>query len=411
MDLKTSETFQSLQALQQMGLACPWEFEGRSGFRLTPTKASQVAKLLQWAQSQNKPVAMNPADATLLPESLWLDCAALNQVRQHSVADFIIQVECGMTYRELLATVAPHRQIWPLSYPPSLTIGQILAEERPALQTGLRGYPRDYVLKAEVATPDGQVTISGADVVKNVTGYDLAKLHIGGYHQFGVLTSVTLKLAALPETRQQWRFSPGSLNSAFPLVEQVLSSGLALSVCELFQDQGQWRLLLELTGDEAIVKAQAADLSGQFTGTPTVLDTRSGEALLFDLQTAPTQQTILEAAFPLSQWQGFVAQVSKQPSLGTLRMQVRPAAGLVYLFADRLPSAALRYIQEQTEAHQGFLQIRQIASEDVANALEATRLYADANLPQNAAVRDLLRRLKNSYDPGNILFAPQLPLT
>ncbi len=413
MDLKTSETVQSLQALQQMGLACPWEFEGRSGFRLTPTKASQVAKLLQWAQSQNKPVAMTPADATLLPESLWLDCAALNQVRQHSVADFIIQVECGMTYRELLATVAPHRQTLPLSYPPSLTLGQILAEERPALQTGLRGYPRDYVLKAELATPDGQVTISGADVVKNVTGYDLAKLHIGGYHQFGVLTSVTLKLAALPETRQQWCLSPDSLNSAFTLVEQVLSSSLALSVCELFQeqDQGQWRLLIELAGDEAIVKAQASSLSGQFVGSPTVLDTRSGEALLFDLQQFPTQQTILEAAFPLSQWQGFVSQVSKQPSLGAMRIQVRPPAGLVYLFADQLPFAALRYLKEQAEAHQGFLQIRQIAPGDVTNASEAMRLYADANLPQDDAVRDLLRRLKNSYDPSNILFAPQLPLT
>lgn len=410
MDLGTP-TAQSLQALQQQGLALPWEFEGSSGYRLTPNKAAQVAKLLQWAQSQNKLIALNPADAASLPEALWLDLSNLNRIRQHSVADFIIQVECGMTYRELLATVAPHRQIWPLSYPPGLTIGQILAEERPALQTGLRGYPRDYVLKAEVATPDGQVTISGADVVKNVTGYDLAKLHIGGYHQFGVLTSVTLKLAALPEARQQWRLSPDSLHQAFPLVEQVLSSGLALSVCELFQDQGQWRLLLELAGDEAVMKTQAALLSGQFAGSPTVLDTRSGEALLFDLQQFSTQQTILEAVFPLSQWQGFVSQVSKQTSLGALRMQVRPAAGLVYLFAEQLPSAALRYIQEQTEAHQGFLQIKQIAPSDVANALEAHKLYANYNVPQNPIVRDLLRRLKNSYDPGNILFAPQLPLT
>jgi FAD/FMN-containing dehydrogenase len=411
MDIATSSTSPGLSELQHKGLACTWEFEARSGYKLSPQTPSQVAKLLQWAQSQNQPVALCPADAALLPVPVWLDLSTLNRVRQHSVADFIIQVECGMTYRELLATVAPHRQTWPLSYPPALTIGQILAEERPALQTGLRGYPRDYVLKAEVATPDGQVTISGADVVKNVTGYDLAKLHIGGYHQFGVLTSVTLKLAALPETRQQWCVSPDSLNHAFPLVEQVLASGLTLSVCELFQEQGQWRLLLELAGDEAIVKAQAAILSGQLPGSPTVLDTRSGEAFLFELQQFPAQQTILEAAFPLSQWQGFVGQVSKQSSLGSIRMQVRPAAGLVSLFADQLPSAALRYIKDQAEAHQGFLQIKQIAPGDAANALEASKLYAAFNLPQNPAVRDLLRRLKNSYDPGNILFAPQLPLT
>jgi FAD/FMN-containing dehydrogenase len=405
MDLK----FPNSQAHE---LALRWDFEGRVGYRLTPQTAPQVAQLLQWCcDTQETAVAFCETEAALLPEPLWLDLSALNQVRQHPVSDFIIQVECGMTYRELLAVLAPHQQAWPLSYPPSMTIGQILAEERPALETGLRGYPRDYVLKTELATPDGQITLSGADVVKNVTGYDLAKLHIGGHHAFGVLTSVTLKLTALPQTRRQWLYEPDSLNTVYALLTRLINSKLPLNMCELFQQNGQWRLLIEMAGDAPII-AQAEDLLVELGGPkPSILDTRSGQALIFELQNQSEAQTLIEVSFPLNQWQGFVTQISKQASLGEMQLQVRPAAGLVYIHATRLPFAALRYLKEQAQPFEGVLQIMRIAKSDVTATSEAAAIFTEFNLPPEPVLRHLLLDLKKSYDPKGILFTPRLPLT
>ncbi|WP_373533110.1 FAD-binding oxidoreductase [Vampirovibrio sp.] len=404
MDLKLSTAPQAPQ------LALPWDFAGKNGHKLTPQTAPQVAQWLQWCEAQDKPVAFSETEAALLPEPLWLDLSALNQVRQHPVADFIIQVECGMTYRELLAVVAPHQQTWPLSYPPNMSIGQILAEERPALETGLRGYPRDYVLKTELATPNGQITVSGADVVKNVTGYDLAKLHIGGHHAFGVLTSVTLKLTALPQARRQWLYELESLNSAYSFLTRLMDSKLPLNVCELFQQKWQWFLLIEVTGDDLII-AQYEEVLAQLGGPkPSVLDTRSGQALIFELQNQLEAQTLIEVSFPLNQWQGFVTQISKQSSLGELRLQVRPAAGLVYIHATRLPFAALRYLKEQAQPFEGVLQILRIAKSDVTATSEATAIFAEFNIPPQPVLRHLLRDLKKSYDPKGILFTPRLPL-
>jgi FAD/FMN-containing dehydrogenase len=393
-------------------LTLPWDFEGKVGYKLTPQTAPQVAELLQWCcDTQEKAVAFSETEAALLPEPLWLDLSALNQVRQYPVADFIIQVECGMTYRELLAVLAPHQQTWPLSYPPKLTLGQILAEERPSLETGLRGYPRDYVLKTELATPNGQITLSGADVVKNVTGYDLAKLHIGGHHAFGVLTSVTLKLTALPQTRRQWLYELESLNTAYTFLTRLINSKLPLNKCELFQQGGQWRLLIEMAGDDPIM-AQAEDVLAQLgSPKPSILDTRSGQALIFELQNQSEAQTLIEVSFPLNQWQGFVTQISKQTSLGEIRLQVRPAAGLVYIHATRLPFAALRYLKEQAQPFEGVLQIMRIAKSDVTATLEATAIFTEFNLPPEPVLRHLLRDLKKSYDPKGILFTPRLPLT
>jgi FAD/FMN-containing dehydrogenase len=409
MDLKEIDT---LQALLQNGFAQSWEFEGRTGIKLLPKTALQVAQLLAWCNEQNKPTGFTETEAALLPQPCWIDLSLLNKVRQHPVDDFIIQVECGMTYRELLAAVAPHKQVWPLSYPPNLTLGEILADERPALETGLRGYPRDYVLKTELATPDGQLTISGADVVKNVTGYDLAKLHISGKHSFGLLTSVTLKLMALPPLRKQWLYQPDTLNNACVLSAQLLASKMPLSICELFHQAGKWYLLLEITGDEPVLTECEALLNQLGIQVPSeALDTRSGHALIYELQNQPADQTIIEFAFPLSRWQGFMNQITKQTSLGEMRFQIRPAAGLVYLSAPQFPFAALRYLQNEAKVHEGMLQIINIAKTDVTTASEATAAYQEFNLPTEPVLRRLLQNLKKSYDPKGILFTPRLPLT
>ena len=409
MDLAIIE---ALQPLLHNGIAQHWEFQGRPGCKFLPQSALQVAQLLQWCNEQNKPLAFTESEASLLNTPYWLDLSRLNKVRNHAVDDFMIQVECGMTYRELLAQTAPHQQVFPLSYPPELTIGEILADDRPALETGFRGYPREYVLKAEVATPDGQLTISGADVVKNVTGYDLAKLHVSGKHSFGVLTSVTLKLMALPTMRKQWLYQPGSLSSACVLSGQLRASNMPLSICELFHQNGKWYLLLEVTGDDLLIAECEAILKQLILNIPSeTLDTRSGQSLIFDLQQQPVGQTLIEIAFPLSQWQGFMNQVGKQTSLGAIKFQIRPAAGLVYLSAPQFPFAALRYLQNEAKAHDGLMQMISIAKSDVANASEAAQTYREFNLPQEPILRRLLQDLKKSYDPKGILFTPRLPLT
>ncbi len=61
------------------------------------------------------------------------------------------------------------------------------------------GLPRDLVLGLEVVLGDGARTRCGGRVVKNVTGYDLAKLYTGSLGTLGVIASAWLRLRPRPE--------------------------------------------------------------------------------------------------------------------------------------------------------------------------------------------------------------------
>lgn len=404
------ETLPSLSTLKSEGLAQGWDFNNRNGARLIPKTAGQAAQLLNWVAESNLQVAFNAQDAAMLDEPLWLDVSDLKQVRQYPVDDFIIEVETGMTYGQLAAIVSKNWQAFPLTYPDELTLAEILAEDLPALESGLRGYPRDYVLKTELVTPDGQITISGADVVKNVTGYDLAKLYVGGRHAFGLLTSVTLKLTALPQCKRYWQFKADSIHMAFALSEKLLASNLPLQACEIYQDEGGWQILIEVSGDEWVAVDCLQTLNMIGNKPPEPLDEVTGKALSARLQQWPEANTVLETCLPLSNWNDLASSLSKQSALSDMRFQVRPAANLLMLSAPFFPFSALPYLKAEIAQHQGFMQILRISPTDVAMFSEALALYEEFNLPEDPATRRLLKELKKGYDPSGVLFTPRLPL-
>lgn len=408
MDLATID---AIKALQAQGLAHAWDFSSKTGYRLIPKTADQTAQLLAWAKEQQQQIAMNALDASMLNEPLWLDVSELKQVRQYPVDDYIIQVETGLTFGELSRQLAKNWQAFPLSYPADTLILDVLAEDRPSLETGFRGYPRDYVLKAEIATPDGQLTITGADVVKNVTGYDLAKLYVGGRHTFGVLTSVTLKLCSLPQNQRYWLYKTDSLYAAFTLSDKLLSSNLPLSLCELFQEGNEWHILIEIAGDDWVL-VEYADILNQISSQlPQMLDTETGSGLSERLQRWPEDCTVLEAAFPIANWSELASSLLKQSALGGMRFQIRPAAGLLFISAPFFPYTAFPYLKTEILRYNGFAQILRISKTDVATFAEAPAIYEMFNLPEEPAARGLLKSLKKSYDPDGVLFTPRLPLS
>lgn len=390
----------TLDDLQACGLAAKEELDGRPGWNLIPTSAAQVAQLLHWAQETNHPIAMNPKDAALLNQPVCMDLSGLSQVRKHNVDDFTIQVETGLAFGKLATLLAKHKQEFPLSYPEQATLADIVAEDRPALESGLRGLPRDYVLKAEIATPDGQVTTSGADVVKNATGYDLQKLYTGAHHTLGVVTCVTLKLSTLPPSRERWIYTLDSANATYQLAHKLLASNLPLRVCELSREDKTWKILIEIAGDSLLLQECATVLTGLSNREPRLLGPQ-GKKTLQSLQSGPTDATVIEAALPLGQWPTFVDQVLHGSLFKDVRIQIRPAAGLVYLIVENIKREHIEILSAEAANYDGFIQV--VKAPDMGT-------LAHFNLPGNPAVQSLLKMLKKSYDPKGILYCPRLPI-
>lgn len=321
----------------------------------SPQTPQEVANILHQAQESGVPLAFSPEEAGLLEEPVWLDLRSLNAIRHDQPEDFMVRVEAGVTFGALDTLLAPFDQAFPLSYPAHVTVGEVLAEDRPALETGLRGYPRDYVLKTEIATPDGRLTVSGADVVKNVTGYDLHKFYVGGRHAFGVITSATLKVLARPA-------EPVRLDtlSGWPSDAVVIEAVLPLGACASFADVASERV-------------------------------------------SPV---------------GWRLHVSSEAGLIYLLSSPWPVEGHSVADALTGLRALLEELQAEAKRHGGFLQIvrmplsifssgRSGGCRDVESLLALLETF---NLPEDASVRRLLHCLKGSYDPKGVLFTPYCPL-
>lgn len=83
-------------------------------------------------------------------------------------------------------------------HPGPATVGGCVASGVSSLRRGRLYSTRERVLEAIVVTGDGRVVRSGARVVKNVTGYDLTRLHVGAFGALGVLVSICIKLWPVP---------------------------------------------------------------------------------------------------------------------------------------------------------------------------------------------------------------------
>ena len=399
-------TFRTLESLQQNGLAEAIYLHGKDIWRLTPRTAQQAAQLLHWAQENGKKVAFSVRDAVLMNDPIWLDYTFLRQVRQHSADDFIIQVEPGITIGQLSELLIEHYQTLPLSYPPEMLLGEVLAFDWPSLETGLKGYPRDFVLKTEIATPDGQLTISGADVVKSVTGYDLHKMYVGARHAFGLITAVTLKLQASPTSSRHWIYTLDSLSAAANLAETLMSHRLPIRTCEVFQEVKDWRVLVESAGEPSLLlDCETNLLAATRPLMPRTISEKAAQSLGQQLQLWPTEQIVLEVAVPPAQCLAMAELLSRKSWLKEydIKLQMRRAAGLFYFIAPAFSIDILDEFQALATHFQGFMQMMQLPLKQWGDA-------SLMNLPNNSTVQSLLKSLKNGYDPKGVLFTPNMPL-
>ena len=109
----------------------------------------------------------------------------------------ILQAGCPLaTAREAFAAEG---QMLALDPPDDgATIGGVVATGDSGPLRHRYGGPRDLVLGVQVALPDGSLARAGSKVIKNVAGYDLAKLMTGAYGTLGVVTEVSVRLHPTP---------------------------------------------------------------------------------------------------------------------------------------------------------------------------------------------------------------------
>lgn len=127
--------------------------------------------------------------------------AGLARVVEHAPDDQIAVVEAGLTLGELQRRLAPHRQRLALDppLPERATVGGIVAANAYGPRRHRHGTIRDLLLGVTFVRADGVLAKSGAKVVKNVAGFDLARLLVGSLGTLALVATATVRLHPLPE--------------------------------------------------------------------------------------------------------------------------------------------------------------------------------------------------------------------
>lgn len=171
-----------------------------------PRNADDLCRILAAANRERLAVAPRGGGAhlaignSLKRLDMVVDISALNRIVQHNAADLTLVVESGITLAALRRALAKEGQFLALDapLPQRATIGGILAAGVSGPLKWHYGSARDLVIGMQVAQADGRLTRSGGQVVKNVSGYDMARLHVGGLGTLGVITEVSFKLTPMP---------------------------------------------------------------------------------------------------------------------------------------------------------------------------------------------------------------------
>ena len=196
---------------------------------------------------------------------------SLADVVEYVPGNLTITVGAGMTLRELDHMTREHGQ-W-LPFDPfgtrDGTIGASVATASSGPLATSFGRIRDLVLGVTMITGRGDVISAGGRVVKNVAGYDIVRLATGAWGSLGVITEVSLRLYALPETYatvaidMSRRGDLSGFLASFaalpvqPFAAELLSPAIAE---RLGVGRGE-TLLLRLGGNSAAVKAQMEAIS------------------------------------------------------------------------------------------------------------------------------------------------------
>ena len=130
---------------------------------------------------------------------LELSTASLDTIVEHNVGDLTAVLEAGVPLSRAQERFAEAGQMLALDPPgDGATIGGVIATGDSGPLRTRYGGGRDLVVGMRVALADGTVAKSGGKVIKNVAGYDLAKLFVGSYGSLGAILEVSVRLHPLP---------------------------------------------------------------------------------------------------------------------------------------------------------------------------------------------------------------------
>ena len=218
---------------------------------LKPNNTNEISAIIKYCNERMIPVTPCGARTGLSGGSLpimggvVLSTENLNSIISIDERNMQATVEPGVINQIFRYTVEEKG----LFYPPdpaskgSSFLGGNLAENSGGPKALKYGVTKDYVLNLEVVLPTGEIIWTGANVLKNSTGYDLTSLMVGSEGTLGVITKIVFKLISLPTKDITLLVPFDSAENACKAVSAIFICGITPSALEFIErDAIDWTI-------------------------------------------------------------------------------------------------------------------------------------------------------------------------
>jgi glycolate oxidase FAD binding subunit len=296
-----------------------------------------------------------------------LAMTGMASVLEYSPEDMTVTAEAGVSLSRLGHILAERGQRIAVDHPvpERATVGGIVATDTTAGYCYGFGSPRDLVLGMTLVDGRARLLHAGGKVVKNVAGYDLARLFTGSHGTLGIIASVTLRTHPLPAQSRRLRLILPSANAVDEARAAIFSSHLPLACFDFARavDEPTWRLEPCIEGTSREVDYQhgrveqlAKCSAGEHDGPSAVGGERDAPLIVRVLSTPSRCIATAEAIIVALRAKGTErATLAGRAGDGLLRVcahesDVRRALGAVRAITETARAHAARFVIERAPA-------------------------------------------------------------
>ena len=211
---------------------------------LLPKTTGQVAEIVKIAAKNKIPVYTRGAGTNLsggsipLKKGILISMLGMDKIIEIDRENLTATVEAGVVIQSLVDAVEP----FGLLYPPdpgtvqTATMGGSVAECSGGLRGLKYGITKDYVMGVKVVLADGSIVNYGGKTVKNVSGFDMKSIFVGSEGMLGIITEILVKLIPIPEARQSFMVMYSDLDKAANTIREIIANKIIPATLEIIDN-------------------------------------------------------------------------------------------------------------------------------------------------------------------------------
>jgi glycolate oxidase FAD binding subunit len=348
-----------------------------------PADAPAAAALLAAAASEQRTVrpvgGRTKVGWAPAPAATELSTGAMGEILEHNEGDFTAVLGAGASLAAAQERFASAGQMLALDPPDGdgrATIGGVAAAADSGPLRHRYGSPRDLVLGVQLALSDGTVARAGSRVIKNVAGYDLAKLFCGSMGSLGVICELTVRLHPRPEDSRTARGETDDPTALARAARALAAEPLELDALDVRWDGEAGALLARAGGRAAEAQAAAAAEAMRAAGLEATGVEADDDATWADQRARQRGECVVKVSGLPSRWEDVFAaggRVVGRAGLGLAWARIAPDPDALARLRERVAPCA------------------------------CTVLDGPDELRQAPPLPALMRRVKERFDPAGVL--------